>query len=86
MPYIVFKSQEGAQGQGPAIDLVFCVSTIKVDADDSCFGQAWYILRYHVNMQFNKIPQLAMHCNERDGGIISQGIGRGIIQTLEPIG
>ena len=43
-------------------------------------------LRYHVNMQFNKIPELSMHCNERDGGMISQGIGRGVIQTLEPIG
>ena len=43
-------------------------------------------LRYHVNVQFNKIPQLAMHFNERDGGMISQGIGRGIIQTLELIG
>ena len=32
--YIVFKSWQGAQGQGPAIDLVFCVSSIKVDADD----------------------------------------------------
>ena len=36
-------------------------------------------------MQFNKIPQLAMHWNERDGGIFSQGIGRENIQTLEPI-
>ena len=38
-------------------------------------------LRYHVNMQFNKIPQLVMHCNEIYGGMIKQGIGRGIIQT-----
>ena len=42
--------------------------------------------RYHVNMQFNKIPQLAMHCNERDGGMVSQGIGRGFIQSLEAKG
>ena len=31
----------------------------------------------------NKIPQLAMHCNVRDGGMISQGIGRGVTQTPE---
>ena len=28
---IVVKSWQGAQGQGPAIDLVFCVQVIKVD-------------------------------------------------------
>ena len=84
--YIVFKSWRGAQGQGHAIDLVFYVSAIKVDDDGSSAGQEWYILRYHVNMKFNKIPQLAMHCNKRDGGVISQGIGRGFIQTLDPIG
>ena len=43
------------------------------------------ILRYHVNMQFNKIPQLAMHCNVRDGGMISQAIWQGVVQTPEPI-
>ena len=43
-------------------------------------------LRYHVNMQFNKIPQLAMHCNKTDGGMISQGIGRGVSQTPKLIG
>ena len=84
--YIVFKSWRGAQGQGPAIDLVFYLSMIKVDVNGSHVGQAWYILRYHVNMQFNKIPQIDMHYNEIDGGTISQGIGMGIIQTLEPIG
>ena len=31
--YIVVKLCRGAQGQGPAIDLVFCVSMIKVDVD-----------------------------------------------------
>ena len=31
--YIVFKSWQGAQGQGPAIDLVLCVSVIGVDTD-----------------------------------------------------
>ena len=36
--YIVFKSWWGAQGQGPTIDLVFYVSTIQVDANDSCAG------------------------------------------------
>ena len=50
----------------------------------SCAGQAQHILIYHVNMQFNKIPQLATHCNVRDGGMISQGIGRGVIQNPDP--
>ena len=31
--YIVFESWKGAQGQGPAIDLVFCVSSIRVNVD-----------------------------------------------------
>ena len=41
--YIVFESWRGAQGQGPAIDLVFYVPTIKVDADGSRVGQEQYI-------------------------------------------
>ena len=61
MMYIVFKSWRGAQGQGPAIDLVFCVSVIKIDADGHSASKAQHILRYHVNTQFNKIPQLDMH-------------------------
>ena len=37
--------------------------------------------------KFNKIPQLAMGLQrERDGGMISQGIGWGVSQTPEPIG
>ena len=37
---------------------------------------------YHVNAQFNKIPQLAMGLqHERDGGMIPQGIGWGVSQT-----
>ena len=44
---------------------------IQVDADGSRAGQEQYILKYHVNIQFNKIPQLVMHCNERDGGMVS---------------
>ena len=42
--------------QGPAIDLEFYVSTIKIDTYGSCASQAQYKLRHHVNMQFNKIP------------------------------
>ena len=42
---------------------------------------------YHVNVQFNKIPQLAMELQrERDRGMIPQGIGRGVSQTPKPIG
>ena len=32
------------------------------------FGQAEHILEYHVNLQFNKIPQLAIHCNVKEMG------------------
>ena len=59
---------------------------IKIDADGLCASQEQYVLRHHVKMQINKntttsyAPQ-----HERDGGIISQGIGRNI-QTLEPNG
>ena len=63
---------------------MFCVLEIKVDVNGSHAGQAHYILKYHVNMQFNKIPQLSMHNNVRDGGMISQGIGRGVSATPEP--
>ena len=85
--YIVFKSWEGAQGQGPTIDLVLCVSVIKVDIGG--YGaklETICIMEHHVKMQFNKIPQRAMDCNMRDGSMISQGIGRGVSQNLDPIG
>ena len=39
----------------------------------------------HANMQFNEIPTSSYEMQQRDGGMISQGIGRAIIQTLEPI-
>ena len=60
---------------------------IKVDTyGDSVKSSTVYILIYHVTMQINKIPQLAMELQrERDGGMIPQGIGRGVSQTPEPI-
>ena len=42
-------------------------------------------LRYHVNMQLIKIPTTSYAMQQRDGGMISQGIWREIIQTIEPI-
>ena len=48
--YIVFKSWRGPQSQGPSINLVFCVSTIKDDADGYCAIQAQCILGHHVKM------------------------------------
>ena len=60
------------------MDLVFYVLEIKIDVDGFFSSQAQYILRHHVKMQINKnttnsyAPQ-----RERDGGKISQGIGRG---------
>ena len=61
---------------------------IKVDTyGDSVKSSTIYILIYHVTMKINKIPHLAMELqHERDGGMIPEGIGRGVIQTLEPIG
>ena len=44
--------------------------------------KAQIIFEYHVNAQFNKIPQLAMELQrERDGGMIPQRIGWGVSQT-----
>ena len=62
----------------PTIDLVSYVSAIKIGADGLCASREQYVLRHHVKMQINKntttsyAPQ-----RERDGGVISQGIGRG---------
>ena len=60
------------------MDLVFYVSTIKIDVEGLCARQAKHVLRHHVKMQINKntttryAPQ-----RERNGGMISQGIWRG---------
>ena len=68
------------------MDLVFYVSTSKIDAYGFHASEAHYKLRHHVNRKFNKkYLQLTMSMQQRDGGMISQGIGREINQTLEPI-
>ena len=36
-------------------------------------------------MKFNKIPTTSYAMQQRDGGMISQRIGRENIQTIEPI-
>ena len=61
---------------------------IKVDTyGDSAKSSTICILIYHLTMQINKIPQLAMGLQrERDGGMIPQGIGSGVSHTPEPIG
>ena len=64
------------------MDLAFYVSTIKIDAYGSCASLRHYKLRHHVNVQFNKIPTTSYVMQQRDGGMISQGIGRKIIQIL----
>ena len=46
---------------------------------------AHYKWRHHVKMQFNKIPTTGYANATRDGGMISEGIGRENIQTLDPI-
>ena len=72
------KSWCGDQGKGPTMDLVFYVSTIKIDTNGLCASEPQYVLRHHVKMQINKntTTSYALKC-ERDGGMISQGIGRG---------
>ena len=50
------------------MDLVFFVSTIKIDADGLCASQAQYVLKHHVTMQLIKIPQLAMRRNVKEMG------------------
>ena len=61
---------------------------IKFDTyGDSVKSSTVYILIYHVTMHINKIPELAMEMQlERDGGMIPQGIGRGVSQNPKPIG
>ena len=60
------------------MDLVFYVLEIKIDADGLCASHAQYILRHHVKMQINKNTTTSyVSQHERDGGMISQGIGRG---------
>ena len=51
---------------------------IKVDAYGSCAKSSTEHFKYYVNAQFNKTLQLVMGLQrERDGGMISQGMGRG---------
>ena len=85
--YVLYLNH-GKELKSKALPLIWCcVSGIKVDADgNSAKSSTVYILEHHVKMQFNKIPQLAMDCNVRYGGMISQGIGRGVSQNIEPIG
>ena len=60
---------------------------IKVDTYGYSSSQAQHILGYHVNTQFNKNTTASYALQrERDGGMISQGIGRGVSQAPEPIG
>ena len=68
MMYILYLNH-GKELKAKVLPLIwcFCVSMIKVDDDGYCAFHAQYILNYHVNIQFNKIPQPAMHCNIRDG-------------------
>ena len=42
-------------------------------------------MRHHVNMQFNKIPTTSYAMKQSDGGMISLGMWKEIIQTFEPI-
>ena len=52
-----------------------------------CAGQEQYVFKHHVKMQINKNTTTSYILQrERDGGMISQGIGRGFSQTSEPIG
>ena len=50
------------------MDLVFYVSTIKINADGLCGSQSQYVLRHHVKCKLIKIPQLIMHRNIKKMG------------------
>ena len=65
---IVFKSWQGAQGQLPAIDLVFYVSMIKVDADGYSAESSTTHFDISCKYEINKIPQLTMHRNMKKMG------------------
>ena len=67
------------------MSLIWCfVQVIKVDTyGDSAKSSTTYF-ECNVNTKFNKIPELVMGLQrERDGGMISQGIGWGVNQTPE---
>ena len=68
------------------MDLAFYVLEIKIDTYGSRASQTQYNLRHHINMQFNKIPTTSYAMQQEMGAGFSQGVGREIIQTLEPIG
>ena len=50
------------------MDLVFYVSTIKIDDDGLCSSQAQCVLRHHVKCKLIKIPQLSMRRNMKETG------------------
>ena len=60
------------------------VSMIKIDTDGLCAIQEQDFWRHHVKMQINKNTTTSYATQrERDGGMISQGIGRG--ETFKPL-
>ena len=66
------------------MDLVFYVSSIKIDADSLCASQEQYVFRHHVTMQ---LPQLAMRCNIKEmGAWFHKEWGGGNIWTFDPMG
>ena len=66
---------------------MLCVLVIRVDADGYGVESDTVYFDVSCNYAINKIPHLAMGLQrERDGGMISQAIGRGVSQTPEPIG
>ena len=80
--YIVLISWHRAQGQFPAIDIMFCTKVIEVDTYGFGSKSSTEHFKYYVNVQFNKIPQLAMGLQrERHGSMIPQGIGWRFSQT-----
>ena len=50
------------------MDLVFYVSTIKIDPNGLCANQAQYVLRHNEKCKLIKIPQLAMRRNVKKMG------------------
>ena len=69
------------------MDLVFYVSKIKIDADGYHASRWHHIIWTSCKYEINKIPKTSyVNATLKRWGMISQGIGRENIQTIEPIG
>ena len=69
MMYILYLNH-GEELKAKALPLIWCFMyrRLKIDVDGYNASQAQYILRYHVNMQFNKIPTTSYALQQKRWG------------------